>query len=78
MEAEQIRAAFIKTNLNRALAEPNRSLASRIFREFRKYFGWHAAMVTAADRHIIAEQLSRLERKLSAGRHPHSLDILLF
>ena len=81
MDAEQIRSAFIKMNLNRALAEPNTSLASRIAKEFRKYFGWHAALVPDADRRIIAEQLSRLEQKLSGNRRPrptHSLDILLF
>jgi hypothetical protein len=64
MDAEQIRAGFIKRNLNRARAQPDRLMAVRIAREFRQYFGWCAHLLTAEERRSIAAQLSILEHKL--------------
>jgi hypothetical protein len=64
MDAEQIRADFIKRNLSRARAQADRLLAVRIAREFRQYFGWCAHLLTAEDRRGIAAQLSILEHEL--------------
>ncbi len=64
MNAEQIRAAFIKDQLNRARTQPNKQRAAHILRELRRYFTWCAGLLTARHRHRIAEQLSHLESDL--------------
>ncbi len=64
MDAEQIRAAFIKANLNHALTHRDGSVAVRIAREIRLYFTWCADWLTDEDRQTIADQLCRLESRL--------------
>ena len=54
------RALFIKSQLNRALADRSGSLVTRASREFRRYFKWFRDSLPERDKKAIAEQLRQL------------------
>ncbi len=63
MDANQIRVAYIKGHLQRALAHESGARAARIFREFRRYVEWHSNSLPELDRKRIDEQLQALSAK---------------
>ena len=67
MTADQIRAAFIKRQLARALRTRNRGEMARVSREFRRYLQWCGQSLSTAERKNISRLLSRIER--TAGGH---------
>jgi hypothetical protein len=64
-----IRSRFIQDNLRKALNGGDRLLAWVTAHEFRRYFQWHRDSFPEAERRVIADQLSRLER-LCTSRQP--------
>ena len=62
MNAEQIRAAFIKRQLAGALGGHDHGRMSQTAREFRRYLQWCANSLPTGERRSIARMLSRLER----------------
>jgi hypothetical protein len=63
MNADQIRAAFIKRQLVRALSGHDHGNMMRTVREFRKYLQWCADSLKPRDRKSIGLMLSRLEHR---------------
>ena len=57
------RALFIKSQLNRALADRSGSLVTRASREFRRYFKWFRDSLPERDKKAIAEQLRKLAKR---------------
>jgi hypothetical protein len=69
MDVNQLRAAYIKSHLRRALANPKGSLAARVAVEFSRYAEWFADALPKKDKSTITGMLSRLKRTLG-GRSP--------
>ena len=65
MNADIIRALFIRNNLEEARRHLKEPIAIRTAREFRTYLDWHAGTLPEADRTAISELLGQLERSLS-------------
>jgi hypothetical protein len=62
MNADQIRAAFIKRQLAHALGGNDRGKMVRTAGEFRKYLQWCADSLSPRERASLARLLLRLER----------------
>lgn len=65
MNVEHIRASFIESQLDRALADPGSSMASRVVDEFGRYIRWYSETLPAHERDEIAGKLGRLERAIA-------------
>ena len=65
MDVEIIRAAFIKSHLERALLDSGGLLAQRVVREFSRYVVWFADSIPVAEKEAIAAKLSQLESQIS-------------
>ncbi len=65
MDVGLIRAAFIRSQLDRALSDSGGSLAIRAVREFRRYVGWYSESIPPAEREVIWHKLSLLETQIS-------------
>lgn len=66
MNADQIRAAFIKRQLAGALVACDRTKMMWTAGEFRKYLQWWADSLSRRERKSVARLLSRLERLATA------------
>ena len=56
-----IRSRFIRLHLQHALTTEDRSYASKVACEFRRYFEWFAGSIDEDDRKFISDQLHALE-----------------
>lgn len=61
MPLSAIRSQFIQLHLRKALALDDRSFASKVASEFRRYFEWFACSIEEPDRTFISDQLRLLE-----------------
>ncbi len=68
MEVGDIRAAFIRANLRRALSTDDASFALSAAYEFRRYFEWFAYSIEEPDRKFVSDQLRLLEESWSKNR----------
>jgi hypothetical protein len=64
MDADRLRTAFIKDQVERLLKH-RPSSAARAVHELRRYFGWFADSIPQSEKETIAAQLSKLEREVS-------------
>jgi hypothetical protein len=64
MDANGLRARFIKRQLQRALGATDMTFAGKAAREFRRYVGWFKQLLSERDKKRIATQLSMLENKV--------------
>ena len=71
MNVGLIRAAYIKSQLDRALLDSGSSLAVRVFREFSRYVAWFADSLPHPEREAIITKLSQLEYQISQRQQPH-------
>jgi hypothetical protein len=69
MNVDLIRAAFIRTHLDRAQRHLEDPSAIRTAREFRTYLNWHAGTLPEPERKSISQQLIELECNLSFITH---------
>lgn len=65
MDADRLRVAFIKRQLERLRKHRRTSWSSRAVQELGRYVGWFADSIPASDKEAIASQLSKLEREIS-------------
>jgi hypothetical protein len=65
MDADRLRAAFIKRQLERVLQHRHTSWAARATQELGRYIRWFADSIPQSDRETIDHQLSKLEREVS-------------
>jgi hypothetical protein len=65
MDADRLRTAFIKGQVERLLKHRRSSWSARAVHELRRYFGWFADSIPQAEKEAIAAQLSKLEREVS-------------
>jgi hypothetical protein len=65
MDADRLRTAFIKGQVERLLKHRRSSWSARAVRELRRYFGWFADSIPQSEKEMIAAQLSKLEREVS-------------
>jgi hypothetical protein len=77
MDANRLRARFIKRQLQRALAASDITFASKAAREFRRYVEWFKALLSERDKKRIATQLSLLENKVARHERSNSSDPLV-
>ena len=64
MDANRLRARFIKRQLQRALDASDTAFAGRVAREFRRYVEWFKQSLPERDKKRIGNQLSALESKV--------------
>ena len=70
MDADRLRARFIKRQLHRALDANDTTFADMAAREFRRYVEWFKHLLPERDKEHIVTQLSMLENKIARrGRH---------
>jgi hypothetical protein len=77
MDANRLRARFIKRQLQRALAASDITFASKAAREFRRYVEWIKQLLSERDKKRIATQLSMLENKIARHGRSNSSDPLV-
>ena len=65
MDADRLRAAFIKRQLERVMKHRHTSWAARATQELGRYIRWFADSIPQSDKQAIDEQLSKLEREVS-------------
>ena len=65
MDADRLRAAFIKGQLERVLKHRHTSWAARATQELGRYIRWFADSIPQSEKKTIDEQLSKLEREVS-------------
>ena len=65
MDADHLRAAFIKRQLERVLKHRHTSWAARATHELARYIRWFADSIPEPEKETIDEQLSKLEREIS-------------
>jgi hypothetical protein len=65
MDADRLRAAFIKRQLERVMKHRHTSWAARATQELGRYISWFADSIPQPEKKIIDEQLSKLERDFS-------------
>jgi len=65
MDADGLRTAFIKRQLERLLNHRRSSWSVRAAHELRRYIGWFAESIPASEKETIAAQLSKLEKEVS-------------
>jgi hypothetical protein len=65
MDADRLRTAFIKDQVERLLKHRRSSWSARAVHELRRYFGWFADSIPQSEKETIAAQLSKLEREVS-------------
>lgn len=65
-----IRSRFIQMHSQRALATDDRSFASTVVSEFRRYFECFAGSIEEPDRAFISDQLRLLEELCSKNQPP--------
>jgi hypothetical protein len=65
MDADGLRTAFIKRQLERLLKHRRSSWSVRAAQELRRYIGWFAESIPASEKETIAAQLSKLEQEVS-------------
>jgi hypothetical protein len=65
MDVTLIRAAFIRSQLDRALGDPGSSLAKAVVREFKWYVGVVSDQLPSNDRDVIAGKLYQLELEVA-------------
>jgi hypothetical protein len=65
MDADRLRATFIKRQLERVLKHRHSSWAARATQELGRYIRWFADSIPQSDKQAIDEQLSKLEREVS-------------
>ena len=61
-DAAKLRAAFIKSQLTRAIAEDDLAKRRAAMREFQQYVQWWAGSLSQDDRQTIHDQLVQLQR----------------
>lgn len=66
MDAAEIRASFIKSQLTRAIAENDVAKRTAAIREFQQYVHWWAGSLSPADRRAIHDQLAQLQHPQTA------------
>jgi hypothetical protein len=65
LDADRLRTAFIKDQVERLLKHRRASWSARAVQELRRYFGWFADSIPQSEKETIAAQLSKLEREAS-------------
>ena len=65
MDADGLRTAFIKRQLERLLKHRRSSWSVRAAHELRRYIGWFAESIPPSEKETIIAQLSKLERDVS-------------
>jgi len=65
MDADRLRAAFIKRQLERVFKHRHTSWAARATHELGRYIGWFADSIPQSEKAVIDAQLSKLEREIS-------------
>jgi len=65
MDADGLRAAFIKRQLERVLKHRHTSWAARATLELGRYIRWFADSIPQSEKATIDAQLSKLEREVS-------------
>jgi hypothetical protein len=65
MDADRLRAAFIKGQVERLSKHRRASWSARAVQELRRYFGWFADSIPQPEKETIAAQLSKLEQEVS-------------
>ncbi len=65
MDADHLRAAFIKRQLERVLKHRRSSWAARATQELGRYIRWFADSIPQGEKETIDAQLSKLEREIS-------------
>lgn len=71
MDVQSIRAAFITSQLDRALRDPGGSLAARVVREFSRYIEWFADSLPFSEKEAITTKLHQLENQIPAHHRSH-------
>jgi hypothetical protein len=65
MDADRLRTAFIKGQLERLAKHRRSSWSTRAVQELRRYFGWFSDSIPQSEKETIAAELSKLEREAS-------------
>ena len=65
MDADGLRTAFIKRQLERLLKHRRSSWSVRAADELRRYVGWFSESIPPSEKETITAQLSKLERGVS-------------
>ena len=65
MDADRLRTAFIKGQLERLLQHRRSSWSVRAVQELRRYFGWFADSIPESEKETIAARFSKLEQAVS-------------
>ena len=65
MDADRLRAVFIKRQLERVLKHRHTSWAARATHELGRYIRWFADSIPQSEKEKIDAQLSKLEREVS-------------
>jgi len=65
MDADRLRAAFIRRQLERVLKHRHTSWAARATHELGRYIRWFADSIPQSEKETIAAELSKLEREAS-------------